>query len=81
MPKPKRDNMATKLKVYEFTLHGSWCNGLKLVAAFDKKEAETMANKEEGENSGYLWKLHKARPDILTTKKNPHIMVAMSYRE
>jgi hypothetical protein len=70
-----------KLKVYEFSLHGDWCNGLKLVAAFNKQEATTLANKEEQENSRYEWKLWKMRPDIMTTKKKPHIMAAMSYRE
>ncbi len=77
----KTESMAKKLKTYEFSLQGDWCGGLKLVAAFTKEEAEVMDNKEEGERSGYLWKLHKARPDILTTKKKPHIMAAMSYRE
>lgn len=74
--------MAKKLKVYEFALSVSYGNGVKLVAAFDRKQAEEMVNKvAELTFDDANWKFVKQRHDILTVKKKPYIILQNEYRE
>ena len=74
--------MSKKLKAYEFHLSVQYGNGVKLVAAASKEEAEAMV-KENAEDpfDDANWKFFKARPDILTTKKRACILLQMQYRE
>jgi len=74
--------MAKKLKVYQFALYAvSYGNGIKLVAAFDKKQACQLAKWPEGSCHEGEWRLEKERKDVATLKKKPHVMLSMAYIE